>query len=78
MSRKQRIREFETVHIIGGDMDLGTNQRAVSLGPKALRAASVKVKRVLSELGYKVVDHGDIIANRKERLRSLRSGMPET
>jgi arginase family enzyme len=44
-------------------MDLGSNQRAVSLGPKALRTAGVKVKMVLSELGYKVVDHGDIIAN---------------
>lgn len=61
MSRRRRIREFETVHIIGGDMDLGSNQRAVSLGPKALRAAGVKM--VLSELGYEVVDHGDIIAN---------------
>jgi hypothetical protein len=61
MSRKQRIREIETGHIIGGDMDFGSNQHPVSPGPKALPVAGVKM--VLSELGYKVVDIGEILTN---------------
>ena len=51
----------EAIHLIGGEIDLGANQRGVSLGPKVFRAAGIK--KMLSDLSYKVVDHGDIIAD---------------
>lgn len=48
----------KTVNIIGFPMDLGADRRGVDMGPSALRIAGIKEK--LEELGYKVIDSGDI------------------
>ena len=47
-----------TVRIIGFPMDLGAGRRGVDMGPSALRIAGVAEK--LKNLGYTVLDSGDI------------------
>jgi arginase len=46
------------VHIIGVPLDLGAGRRGVDMGPSALRIAGLDAR--LAELGYEVVDTGDI------------------
>ncbi|RPI74270.1 MAG: arginase [Ignavibacteriales bacterium] len=48
----------KVVNIIGFPMDLGADRRGVDMGPSALRIAGLKEK--LENLGYKIVDSGDI------------------
>ncbi len=46
-------------------MDLGADRRGVDMGPSALRIANLKGK--LEQLGYEVVDSGDIFIQNVER-----------
>jgi arginase len=48
------------VHIIGVPLDLGAGRRGVDMGPSALRIAGLDAR--ITELGYAVVDTGDIVA----------------
>ena len=51
---------MSTVHIIGVPLDLGGARRGVDMGPSAFRIAGLNDR--LSELGYTVVDQGDLPA----------------
>jgi len=53
------------VNIIGFPMDLGADRRGVDMGPSALRIAGLKEK--LENLGYKIIDSGDISVQIKEK-----------
>lgn len=46
------------IHILGVPMDLGAGRRGVDMGPSAIRIAGVTP--ILRELGYEVVDDGDV------------------
>ena len=46
------------VHIIGVPLDLGGGRRGVDMGPSALRIAGLDER--IQELGYPVVDKGDL------------------
>jgi len=48
----------KTINLIGFPIDLGADRRGVNMGPSAVRIANLKGK--LEQLGYKVVDSGDI------------------
>jgi arginase len=54
------LRARRPVHIIGVPIDLGAGRRGVDMGPSALRIAGLD--RLIAELGYPVVDLGDLIA----------------
>lgn len=58
-------KESKIVNLIGFPMDLGADRRGVDMGPSALRIANLKGK--LEQLGYKVVDSGDIFIQNVER-----------
>jgi len=47
-----------TVHVIGVPLDLGGARRGVDMGPSAFRIAGLNDR--ISELGYTVVDKGDL------------------
>ncbi|QQS35900.1 MAG: arginase [Ignavibacteriales bacterium] len=51
-------KDSKIVNIIGFPMDLGADRRGVDMGPSALRIADIQVK--LEQLGYKIIDSGDI------------------
>ena len=53
------------VNIIGFPMDLGADRRGVDMGPSALRIAGLPER--LQNLGYKIIDDGDIIIQIKEK-----------
>jgi len=53
------------VNLIGFPMDLGADRRGVDMGPSALRIAGLPEK--LQNLGYKIIDDGDIIIQIKEK-----------
>jgi arginase len=57
--------ESRVVNIIGFPMDLGADRRGVDMGPSALRIAGLKEK--LENLGYKIVDNGDIFIQIMEK-----------
>jgi arginase len=63
---KQRS-QSKVVNLIGFPMDLGADRRGVDMGPSALRIANLKGK--LEQLGYKVLDSGDIFIQNMERQR---------
>lgn len=54
----------KTVNIIGFPMDLGADRRGVDMGPSALRIAGIEDK--LTQLGYEVIDSGDVTIHIKE------------
>jgi arginase len=49
---------MRAIHIIGVPLDLGAGRRGVDMGPSALRIAGLDSR--IAELGYEVVDAGDI------------------
>jgi arginase len=49
---------MKALHIIGVPLDLGGNRRGVDMGPSAFRIAGVGERA--SQLGYAVVDKGDL------------------
>lgn len=53
-----------TIRIIGFPMDLGADRRGVDMGPSALRIADID--KHIEELGYKVLDDGDIAVKMQE------------
>ena len=55
----------KTVRLIGFPMDLGADRRGVDMGPSALRIAGLPEQ--LNNLGYKIIDDGDIIIKIKEK-----------
>jgi len=55
----------KTVNLIGFPMDLGADRRGVDMGPSALRIAGLL--KQLQNLGYKIIDDGDIIIQIKEK-----------
>ncbi len=55
----------KTVNLIGFPMDLGADRRGVDMGPSALRIAGLPER--LQNLGYKIIDDGDIIIQIKEK-----------
>lgn len=57
--------QSKVVNLIGFPMDLGADRRGVDMGPSALRIANLKGK--LEQLGYKVLDSGDIFIQNVER-----------
>ena len=56
-----------TIHIIGVPMDLGAGRRGVDMGPSAIRIAGIGER--LRELGYKVIDEGDLSIKTQEEQR---------
>ncbi|HUL43137.1 MAG TPA: arginase [Bacteroidota bacterium] len=56
-----------TIHIIGVPMDLGSGRRGVDMGPSAIRIAGVHER--LRDLGYRVVDEGDLTIRTQEEQR---------
>lgn len=50
---------MKRVDLIGVQMDLGAGTRGVNMGPAAIRYAGVKHE--IKELGYEVIDKGDLI-----------------
>jgi len=56
-----------TVHIIGVPMDLGAGRRGVDMGPSAIRIAGIHQR--LKDLGYKVIDEGDLAIKTQEEQR---------
>ena len=56
-----------TIHIIGVPMDLGSGRRGVDMGPSAIRIAGIG--RRLKELGWKVIDEGDLTIRTQEEQR---------
>jgi arginase len=61
--------QSKTVNIIGFPMDLGADRRGVDMGPSALRIAGIKEK--LENLGYKVIDSGDMFIQIMEKQRVI-------
>jgi arginase len=57
--------QSKVVNLIGFPMDLGADRRGVDMGPSALRIANLKGK--LEQLGYKVLDSGDIFIQNVEQ-----------
>lgn len=58
----------EKLSIIGVAIDLGAGTPGVSLGPAAIRYAGVKDR--LTNIGYQVIDEGDIVAIKPESPKS--------
>ena len=58
---------MNTIHIIGVPMDLGQGRRGVDMGPSAIRYAGIGER--LKDLGYKVIDDGDITIKTPEEQR---------
>src|SRR5512140_1573744 len=56
-----------TINIIGMPMDLGQGRRGVDMGPSAIRYAGIGNR--LKELGYKVIDDGDLTIKTQEEQR---------
>ena len=56
-----------TIRIFGVPMDLGQQRRGVDMGPSAVRYAGLQER--LTELGYSVVDHGNIPVPAVEQVR---------
>jgi arginase len=56
-----------TINIIGMPMDLGQGRRGVDMGPSAIRYAGIGTR--LKELGYKVIDDGDLTIKTQEEQR---------
>jgi arginase len=55
------------VHVLGVPMDLGSGRRGVDMGPSAIRIAGLD--GALRDLGYTVVDEGDITIKTMEALK---------
>jgi arginase len=55
---------METIRLIGVRMDLGAGRRGVDMGPSAMRKAGIR--RRLQDLGYEVVDDGNIHSEEPE------------
>ena len=49
-----------SVAVIGAALDLGQGRRGVDMGPYAIRYAGLEAR--LRELGYEVLDHGNVPA----------------
>ena len=60
-----KTHQSKVVNIIGFPMDLGADRRGVDMGPSALRIAGLKEK--LENLGYKVIDSGDVFIQIMEK-----------
>lgn len=56
----------KTVEIIGVPSDLGANIRGACMGPSAIRIA--RLQPMIQELGYQVIDRGDILVPIRETL----------
>jgi arginase len=56
-----------TIHVIGVPMDLGAGRRGVDMGPSAIRIAGIGER--LRDLGYKVIDEGDLRIRTQEEQR---------
>src|SRR5579859_7980359 len=48
------------ISLLGIPLDLGAGDRGSVMGPAALRIAGIP--ELLDDLGYQVIDHGDILA----------------
>ena len=55
------------IHIIGVPMDLGSGRRGVDMGPSAIRIAGLQPR--LQDLGYRVIDDGDLEIGNMEALK---------
>lgn len=55
---------MNTFDIIGVQIDLGATRKGVDMGPLAIRHAGLTQR--VSELGFSIVDHGDILAKRTD------------
>lgn len=55
------------IHVIGVPMDLGSGRRGVDMGPSAIRIAGLEPR--LRDLGYRVIDEGDLGIGNMEALR---------
>ncbi len=53
--------------IIGVLMDLGADRRGVDMGPSAIRVANLNER--LEELGYQVIDEGNIVVRNAEMMQ---------
>ena len=60
----------KTVHILGVPMDLGAGRRGVDMGPSAIRIAGLN--QAISQLGYKVLDRGNIHVQTAETLKKVK------
>jgi len=66
--RTMKISQRKIVDVIGFPMDLGADRRGVDMGPSALRIAGIESK--LRNLGYEVIDQGDISIEIQERQKA--------
>ena len=57
---------MKTIEIYGFPMDLGASRRGVDMGPSAIRLAGLQ--KQLEDLGFNVIDKGDINIKTKEVL----------
>lgn len=57
---------YSTIAIIGAPLDLGAGRRGVDMGPSAVRVANLNQR--LRELGYEVIDLGNIKVEQPESL----------
>lgn len=60
------------VSIIGVPMDLGQMRRGVDMGPSAIRYGGLQER--LTNLGWTVQDHGDILVDMRENAESSTAG----
>lgn len=67
MIKKRNQKRGQAIHLLGFPMDLGADRRGVDMGPSALRIADIEEK--LEELGYTVIDDGDIEIQMPEVLK---------
>ena len=71
----------KNISIIGSQMDMGSFRKGVDMGPLAIRHAGLIQK--IRDIGYHVVDHGDIMPMVAEeegnpRLRMKKRSMRQT
>lgn len=58
------MNKIKNIDVIGVQMDLGASKRGVNMGPLAIRYAGLIEQ--LKDMGYDVIDEGDIIVGKEE------------
>lgn len=69
MTSQARQDEPRSIALIGAPIEVGTSEPGALMGPAALRTAGLV--RVLCDLGYAVVDHGDVFPDGPAAVRGL-------
>ena len=72
---KQHPAATKTASIIGVPLELGASRRGARLGPQVMRTAGIAHQ--IQQLGYRVVDQGDITVNLEDDEESGGPGHPK-